>query len=149
MDKLKHQLEAIKTIPEYQESKLKAYWTTDCQGKKDYDTDILSFSCRMYPPRYGNHKFHAICELTLRNGQGSGFFEEMKNERREFICGNYFDLLKADFEGDTEQECKQKVEEWCNRVYNQTIRILTTLTSKLILTDITEHTECYRKIEWQ
>ena len=121
----------------YEEQKLKAYWTLDCQRKKDYDTNIISFSCRMYPD------FTAYCHLYLRNGQGEGFFEDSNNETRDYREGDYFELASIEIIGKDETDTKSQVERWCNEKYNKLIKELTNVFGRA------SGIESYVKIDWR
>ncbi len=128
----------------YEPQKLRAYWTTDCQGKKDYDTEIISFSCRIYPPRYNNDSLYSgSAHLYLRNGNGEGFFEDINNETREYREGDYFELASNDFESDSESGLKAQIENWCDEKYNVLIKGLTNLLR------MPDSLHCYAKIKWE
>jgi len=93
-------------------------WRADCQGKFDYDCDLVSLSCRYWPRGGGYFSFDT----------NSGAFEgdearpEIKPSAVASICigdlkeGPYEDIVTARFDGDTEAEVKQMVEEWAAKM---------------------------------
>ena len=100
--------------------KLEAEWTDDCQGKKDYDGDILSISTRYWPargrwlqldtrtPDKGLHEVNdsripatAHCSLLLR-GKGEDSVE----------------LVDKRFEGASFEEISGQVEAWAQEQYS-------------------------------
>jgi hypothetical protein len=88
--------------------KLSATWRDDCQGKKDYDAPVLSISTRYWPSSYQkNGKISASSALVLNHGDD-----------------DYMDLLKREFEGDTEEEVKKQVEEWAQNTFELIISLI-------------------------
>ncbi len=89
--------------------KIDAEWTNDCQGKKDYDGNIISISSRYWPSNYqSNGKISAKSSLILR-------FSEYPE---------YITLVSKEFNGDTEAEVKHNVEIWAQEQYNKIVGIL-------------------------
>ena len=86
-----------------------ADWTDDCQGKKDYDGDIIVLTTRYWPIRYMGTKHSATAKIAIRS----------KN-----FNTNYTSLVRAEFEGDTEEEVKTAVEKWAEQKYQEVIAIL-------------------------
>lgn len=81
-------------------------WADDCQGKKDYDADLVRLSSRYWPRGGGFTEFN--------NGR---FVEnedrpEIKPSAVSHILLGDERLASADFEGETEDEVKAKVEAW-------------------------------------
>ncbi len=82
-------------------------WTDDCQGKKDFDADVLSVSTR-YWPRGGG--------FTIINPPGVPY--ETNADRSILpsavshisLCGEV--IAEKYFEGDSEAEVKWSVEMW-------------------------------------
>lgn len=67
-------------------------WKPDCQGKWNYDCDLVQLSSRYFPqPR-------PSATASIRIG--------------DLAEGAYETLARAEFEGDTEMEVKAKVEQW-------------------------------------
>lgn len=108
-----------------------AKWTDDCQGKKDYDGDIISVSTR-YWPRGGGF-------TTIHNDGREIRWEE--NDARPYIKPSAkaaivlrgrnenggidtIDLSSRDFEAETFEEVKAMVEEWVDIQY---ARIITSM----------------------
>ena len=91
-------------------------WKPDCQGKWDYDCDLVSLSCRYWPRGGGFH--------VLYNGkfEGNEARPEINPSATASICigdlanGPYETLAQAYFDGATEQMVKAKVEEWAAKM---------------------------------
>lgn len=93
-------------------------WKPDCQGKWDYDCNLVFLSCRYWPQGGG---FHV---LDTSKGTWEG------NEERPEICpsgsasiligdpvnGPYETVARADFDGNSEAEVKSKVEAWAKEM---------------------------------
>ena len=92
--------------------KLNIKWTDDCQGKKDYDGEIVAVSTRYWPgymtifdsrePEKGLHevpagKPSAACSIILSDG---------------LLNGEYENLIHGRFEGDTFEDVAAQVESW-------------------------------------
>jgi hypothetical protein len=91
----------------------------DCQGKQDFDREVVSVSTR-YWPRGGGHFV-----LTAEGDwQGNEARPEVRPSATCAITLMDEDLISRDFEADTEQEVKDKVEAWANRRVTEVIRIL-------------------------
>lgn len=73
-------------------------WTPDCQGKQDFDFEILTASCRYYPSNY------------RADGRVSTFIS---------ICFGGEPMIGTRFVGDTESEVKANSEAWLRNVINQ------------------------------
>ncbi|MGX4584041.1 hypothetical protein [Paenibacillus chitinolyticus] len=92
---------------------LNAEWTDDCQGKKDYDGNIVSISTRYWPesdftPIGGKFvKPHAKSELFLRFGEHDDLTLDLK-----------------EFEGETFEEVKTQVEEWAQEKMDEIVQLL-------------------------
>lgn len=86
-----------------------AKWTDDCQGKKDFDGEVLSISSRFYPPSYSRdgQTFSAMSSLNLYGTDDS-----------------YAEVVRGDFKGATEEEVKAKVENWASAQWNRAVRAL-------------------------
>ena len=104
--------------------KLHIVWTNDCQGKKDYDGDIVAVSTRYWPGpitvfdsahrEKGLHQIDggppsATCTIRLLNG-----------------CHNdeSVTLIGKDFEGKTFEEVARKVERWAQTQMNRVEKAL-------------------------
>lgn len=94
---------------------LKAQWEPDCQGKQDFDADIVRLSSRFYP-------------------QGGGFSELnagrwLENKDRPHIPPSAVatvylqdrELTSANFEGRTEDEVKDKLEAWAREQFSKIV----------------------------
>lgn len=89
-------------------------WTNDCQGKKDYDGELVYVSTR-YWPRGGG--FHILDEKGFRPSietrpdlRPSAHSSIMLNTTEDYDDQPI--LAERDFEGDTEEEVKAAVEAW-------------------------------------
>lgn len=107
--------------------KLSAKWTDDCQGKKDYDANIIELSTRYWPSGGG---------FTLLNAN-TGEWQE--NEDRPYIKpsakaniiirhgnNNYIDLATFEVEANTEEEVKAAVEKWAAKQFEDITSLLIT-----------------------
>lgn len=91
---------------------LEIEWTDDCCGKKDYDGNIVSVSSR-YWPRGGSH-------LVVSRINGGLLMSDGADPARQEICPSAtssiylgkHEIARKDFEGETEEEVKRKVETW-------------------------------------
>jgi hypothetical protein len=89
-------------------------WKPDCQGKWDYDCDLVSLSCRYWPQGGGFHVYDTM------NGswEGNEVRPGIRPSAKASICigdlaiGPYEELAEVKFDGDTEDEVKAKIEAW-------------------------------------
>lgn len=98
-----------------------AEWTDDCQGKKDYDGDLVRLSTRYWPRGGGFDIF------SRESGWSNGSPDIKPSATSEiFICTAGIDLTlaKKEFEAETEAEVKSQVEEWADRQYQRIVRAL-------------------------
>jgi len=87
-------------------------WTDDCNGKKDYDGELVCISTRFWPSNYQkNGSCSAKCHVMMMDGGRSG---ESK------------DLIAQHFEGDSFDSVSSQVEEWAqtqaDRVYKAILK---------------------------
>jgi len=95
------------------ESGMDVRWTDDCQGKKDYDADLVRLSSR-YWPRGGSFL------LINRDEQGVTFSDTNDPTRQHIrpsavssiILGYDTEVATASFEADTPEEVFAAVEAW-------------------------------------
>lgn len=90
--------------------KLNIEWTDDCQGKKDYDGDVVAISTRYWPSRcQQNGRVSAKCSIIISDG-----YPHHNGESEE--------LAFKDFEGETFEQVSAQVKMWAqeqaNRVYS-------------------------------
>jgi len=85
---------------------LRAEWTHDCQGKQDYDADLVQLSTR-YWPRGGG--FWALNNGVIEDNDAR---PEIKPAATASILVQGEKWVSADFEGETEAEVKAQVEQW-------------------------------------
>lgn len=92
---------------------LQAEWTPDCQGKWDFDADLVRLSCRYWPQGGGISIFDT----------STGAWED--NDARPHIPPSAMasiyiqdrEVAKAEFDGNTEAEVKAKVEQWARQQF--------------------------------
>lgn len=118
------------TEPAGPQFKLAAHWTDDCQGKKDYDGEILSISTRYWPrggsalvfdsahPELGLHKParpdvkpSASSSLMLHYADADG-------------DADYIKLIEKDFEAETQEEVQAEVEAWAQEQMDRAVAAL-------------------------
>ena len=96
----------IKTI------RLDAKWENDCQGKKDYDGNILSISTRYWPTSGGfevRHNGNIVWHDGIEDMKPSAI-SYLRIRSREFNSNRI--LAKQEFEGESFEEISNQVEEW-------------------------------------
>ena len=111
--------------------RLSAQWTDDCQGKKDYDGQVLSISTRYWPRGGGFHAFDkGRPELGFR---GNETRPEIRPSATSSLvvwyldedgCEDTLDLAKAEFEGETFEEIAPQVEKWAQEQMARAVAIL-------------------------
>jgi hypothetical protein len=111
--------------------KVPAQWTDDCQGKKDFDGELVSLSTRYWPRGGGFY----ILDSRKPNATFEG------NEARPHISptanaaiylgsttNEFYDdailLIEREFEAETQEEVQQQVEEWALVQYTRIARAL-------------------------
>lgn len=122
------------------ELKLYAEWTDDCQGKKDYDGPIISVSTRYWPgPTSGgfmevNNEAGKVTSKTVPYGRmptaTSAIIIRYGKKEPGDGGGDYRDLITKDFEGETESDVKNLVEEWAQEQMDKIVQVLTTVFSQ-------------------
>lgn len=106
--------------------KVAAVWSDDCQGKKDYDGDILHLSSRYWPAGGG------FWMVTPGKGLDTNPAPEIKPSASSTILlrygdpevGKYIELARMECEGDSEAEVKAKVEQWAQAKYEEIVAVL-------------------------
>lgn len=103
-----------------------AKWTNDCQGKKDYDGELVTLSTRYWPEGGGFHvrtddgDFVSSTELPefkriKPSAHANIYLGSMANE--------YYDdalsLAELKVDGETEAEVKQAVETWATEQFTR------------------------------
>lgn len=97
-----------------------AAWTNDCQGKKDYDGDLISISSRYWPPNYnrdGKHSAHAAIHLNL--GPSAVHFPGRYLEH-----DSYRVWRDHEFVATTEARVKEMVERWVQTQVAEIVALL-------------------------
>jgi hypothetical protein len=111
-----------------------AKWTDDCQGKKDYDGDLVTLSVRYWPRGGGFH--------VLDTGKGTFEGNEARPQIRpsahatiylgstaDEFYDNAVELAKREFDGDTQEEVQRAVEAWALEQYQRIAAALRTALS--------------------
>lgn len=101
--------------------RLEAQWTDDCQGKKDYDGDVLSVSTRYWPAGGGYHVldaqgFHESADGSKPSARSSLIIRQADDESIE--------LAARDFEGETFADVAAQVERWAQEQYEKAVAAL-------------------------
>lgn len=105
--------------------KLQAEWTDDCQGKKDYDGDILSISTR-YWPRGGGFW---LVEIRPDGSWGDETRPHILPSAKSSLLlrhddHDYTTLVEQEFEAETQEEVQRQVEEWAQAQMDRVVAIL-------------------------
>ncbi|HET6497261.1 MAG TPA: hypothetical protein VFH61_18085 [Thermoleophilia bacterium] len=87
---------------------LQAEWTPDCNGKQDYDADLLRLSTR-YWPRGGGYMVWFEDRFEENEDR-----PEIKPSAHAALLLQDTELTSASFEAETEEEVKQLVEAWAD-----------------------------------
>jgi hypothetical protein len=85
-----------------------AVWTDDCNGKKDFDGEMVSVSTRYWPGGYQKNGWPSANAALHLNGAD----------------GSYVQLLQKSFEAPTEFEVKALVEVWVRAEWKRLVSIL-------------------------
>lgn len=88
--------------------KIEVEWKADCQGKWDYDADIIRLSCRYYPRGGG---FWVVHDGQISDNDTR---PEIKPSAYASILFGDECLLRCELEGETESEVKSQVEAWAS-----------------------------------
>lgn len=93
--------------------KVPAKWTDDCQGKKDYDGNIVSVSTRYWPEK----DFRPIGGLLVKPSAACAI-------NINFDEDDYLQLAHKEFEGESFDEIKEKVETWAQEQMDKVVAVL-------------------------
>lgn len=100
-----------------------AEWTDDCQGKKDFDGELVSLSTRYWPKGGG------ISMLSRETGWVDNPFDCKPSAKSSILLrhadGDYVIFAQKEFEADTIEAVKAQVEEWAAQQYQRIIKALT------------------------
>jgi len=97
--------------------KLECEWTPDCQGKWDYDADLVRVSSR-YWPRCGGFMAMYRDDTGVRV-EDNDARPEIRPSARASILLQEQPVAEASFEGDTEAEVKAQVEAWAQAQFER------------------------------
>lgn len=98
---------------------INAEWRDDCQGKKDYDGEILRISTR-----YWGSRRRVDGTLTKPSAKSSLMLSYRANDELPTYDPGYTDLVEQEFEAETEAEVKAQVEAWAQQKMNEVVRLL-------------------------
>lgn len=115
------------------EYKIAAQWSDDCNGKKDYDGPILSLSTR-YWPRGGGFMVFDTANPNLGLRDSADAYDTCPSAASSLLLTiatgddpeDTTDLFLAreEFEGETYEEVRQKVESWAQTQMDRVIKAL-------------------------
>lgn len=92
-----------------------AIWSDDCQGKKDYDGNVVMLNTRYWPSSYqSNGNCSAHSDVSIQYG------EVDKNRYN----GKTIKLCEGKFEAPTQQEVQHMVEQWAQGQMNDICSVL-------------------------
>jgi hypothetical protein len=107
-----------------------AMWTSDCQGKQDFDGPILSVSTRYWPGPEGGS---ALCvsggavtkvPYAPTPSAHSSILLSLGPREEDDGGGHYLVWREANFEAHTEAEVKSKVEAWVKLQLDDIVRLI-------------------------
>lgn len=105
-------------------------WTDDCQGKKDYDGNILAISTRYWPRGGGFTLFNTADMQFQENDARPHIPPSAKSElvlRHRADDGDWRDwtiLASQGFEGETQEDVQRQVEAWAQAQMDRVVAIL-------------------------
>jgi hypothetical protein len=114
--------------PETTELRIPATWTDDCQGKKDFDGQLVSLSTRYWPRGGGFWMLYRDASGVVDLGTNSR--TDIKPSATAAIHLDYFDadgdpdyrtLAVEKFECETETDVKAQVEAWATKQYARVV----------------------------
>ena len=109
-----------------------AMWTNDCQGKKDYDGELLKISTRYWPGPSGGgammfntttREFSTL-PYGARPSAHSAILLMIGPKAENDGGGDYLTWREKYFEADTEAEVKTAVEAWVAEQMADVVRLL-------------------------
>lgn len=100
---------------------LQAEWTHDCQGKQDFDADLVRLSSRFYPRGGG------FSELSGGKWIENADRPSIPPRARATIYLQDRELASASFEGADEAEVEAKVEAWAREQFNAIVGAMTAI----------------------
>lgn len=92
---------------------INAKWEMNCQGKQDYDANVLAIWSRSYPERDWSVVGGGITKPSAVAGLYLIHSEDGEND--------YTTILKEKFEGETEAEVQVQVEQWAQKVMDRLV----------------------------
>jgi len=105
-----------------------AEWTDDCQGKKDYDGEILTISTR-YWPRGGGMGIITHNEsgkVSIETNSNNDIKPSATSNILLHTKGDFVEIVSKDFEAETETEVKYQVEKWVQKQFDDILKLLKT-----------------------
>ena len=110
------------TSPTLETMRLPAEWSDDCQGKKDFDGELVSLSTRYWPAGGGISLFHP------KLGWSHNPLDCKPSANSKIIlrhADDYVIFAEKEFEGDSLEAVKEMVEEWAQEQYRRVIKAMT------------------------
>lgn len=103
-------------------------WTNDCQGKKDYDGPLVLISCRYWPRGGGFHildvgGFRESTDPSIKPSASAAIHLE-HGEQDDNGFGDYEELARAEFDGETQEEVQRQVEQWVKGKFGEISSLL-------------------------
>lgn len=102
--------------------KVPAEWTDDCQGKKDFDGELVSISTRYWPAGGGFSMFSR--ETGWVNNPGDCKPSANSQIILRHAGHDYVIFAAKDFEADSLEAVKAQVEAWAQEQYQRVIAAL-------------------------
>lgn len=106
---------------------LQINWTDDCQGKKDYDGNLVAVSTRYWP---GTLTVFNTAEAEkglhgIAGGNPSATCTIRLSDGYPYQNGETTDLISATFEEKTFEEVAKKVEDWAQKQADRVYQAVT------------------------
>jgi len=95
-------------------------WTNDCQGKQDFDGEILTLSSRYWPQGGG---YWAFDQATGKEASNEDRPEILPSATSSILLLGE-EIASQDFKANTEAEVKAQVEAWARGQIERVIRIM-------------------------
>jgi hypothetical protein len=107
-------------------SKLRAEWTNDCQGKKDFDGEIVSLSTR-YWPRGGGFGLMVRNEAGVLEIENNDARPEIKPSAKSSILLDGECVTSEEFDGETFEDVAAQVEAWAKEQHAKIVAAIENL----------------------
>jgi hypothetical protein len=106
--------------------KVPAAWTDDCQGKKDFDGELVSLSTRYWPSGGGfdmliGGRFQRNADPAIKPSASSTIY--LGSTANDFL-DDAIELVSQEFTGSTQAEVQAAVETWAAEQYGRIGEVL-------------------------